>query len=185
MSKFSPAEFWQNVDFTKQGVSPIENQKNLIGFSMPWQHHKGNNPHHYEYWMDRFDEGCYVYRMPYKYILEALCDYLGANKAYKGKTSTYKTELEWWEKQRKVRNMHPDNIKFLDMMIVSLRDIESTGYLHSKILRDRISKPMLYNKDIGYKKVLSKEYAKMIYNIVMQESTDPVAILIKRPTTHQ
>ena len=66
MSKFSPIEFWTNVRYAKPGISPIEVQKKEVGFSKAWLHHKGHNPHHYEYWMDRFDNGCYVTRMPYK-----------------------------------------------------------------------------------------------------------------------
>ena len=50
---------------------------------MAWFHHRGNNPHHYEYWVDNFDnyynnEGLTLIKMPYKYVLEMLCDYLAA-----------------------------------------------------------------------------------------------------------
>lgn len=49
-------------------------------------HHKGRNKHHYEYWQDNFDNGGNPIEMPMKYKKEMLCDYLGAGRAYHGKS---------------------------------------------------------------------------------------------------
>lgn len=124
MSKFSYTEFWTNVKYVIPGKSPIDVQKEEIGFSIAWQHHKGHNPHHYEFWMDKFDDGCYVTKMPFKYAVEMLCDNLAAGKAYQGKNFSYESELKWWENQKKIRNMHPDNRDFLDVMFHKLYDYE-------------------------------------------------------------
>lgn len=150
MSKFSPTEFFTNVKYTEKGISPITIQKNEIGFSIPWQHHKGHNPHHYEFWMDRFDEGGYVCRMPFKYTVEMLCDYLAANKAYNGKNATYSSQYDWWQKQRSIRKMHPDNIQFLDCLFMALKECEQT------------------NHTVKY--ILNKEYLKVFYNVIVYNS---------------
>ena len=124
LSKFSPTEFWTNVKYVVPGKSPIDVQKEKIGFSMAWQHHKGHNPHHYEFWMDRFDDGCYVTRMPFEYAVEMLCDNLAAAKAYQGDKFSYTSEWEWWQKQREIRNMHPDNRDFLEVVFYALYKVE-------------------------------------------------------------
>ena len=50
MSKFSPIEFWESVKYYQGGKSsPINACKADKGYSLAWQHHKGRNPHHYEY----------------------------------------------------------------------------------------------------------------------------------------
>lgn len=120
LSKFSPKEFWTNVKYVTPGKSPIDTQKEEIGFSMAWLHHKAHNPHHYEFWMDRFDDGCYVTRMPFEYAVEMLCDYLAAGRAYQGDKFSYTSEWNWWQKQRKIRNIHPDNRDFLDVAFYAL-----------------------------------------------------------------
>lgn len=141
LSKFSPTEFWTNVKYVIPGKSPIDVQKEEIGFSMAWQHHKGHNPHHYEFWMDKFDDGCYVTKMPFEYAVEMLCDNLAAGKAYQGKKFTYESELKWWEKQRKIRNMHPDNRDFLDVMFHKLYEYEQDLKAGEKVkLHDILNK---------------------------------------------
>ena len=59
-----------------------------------WQ--GGRNPHHYEYWTDNYDSGTTFIKMPYKYVLELVADYLAAGKTYNGKNFTAKQEIDWW-----------------------------------------------------------------------------------------
>ena len=92
ISKFSPIEFWESVKYYQGNRSPIDACKEDKGYSMAWLHHKGRNPHHYEYWQDNFDKGGEPLQMPFKYVLEMLCDYLGAGRAYMGKQFTYEKE---------------------------------------------------------------------------------------------
>ena len=124
LSKFSPVEFFINVKYTEPGKSPVTIQLEKIGYSFSWLHHKGHNPHHYVFWMDKFDDGCYVHRMPFKYTVEMFCDYLGASKAY-DKATSYDAELKWWSKKREEQNMHPDNRTFLDILIGMLAIMEN------------------------------------------------------------
>ena len=95
MSKFSPCEFFESVKYYSGTRSPIDACKEDNGYSMAWLHHKGRNKHHYEYWQDDFDKGTKHLDIPKKYVIEMLCDFLGAGKAY-NKDATFSTEYDWW-----------------------------------------------------------------------------------------
>lgn len=116
-SKFSPTEFFTNVKYVEKGISPIDIQKREFGYSTAWQHHKGHNPHHYEYWTDKYDNGGYIHRMPLKYLVESICDTIAANLAYNGKYTTYEQLLEYWNKKKEITSMHPDDVSFTDTVL--------------------------------------------------------------------
>lgn len=97
LSKFSYTEFSESIKFYKGNSSPIPEAKRIQGYSLAWQHHKGRNPHHYEYWTDNYDNGITCIKMPYNYVLELVADYIAAGKTYNGKNFSLKQELEWWE----------------------------------------------------------------------------------------
>lgn len=97
LSKFNPIEFIESVRYYQHGKSsPINAAKKDQGYSLAWQHHKGRNSHHYEYWIDYLDKGGIPIKMPIKYINELICDYLGAARAYMGKKFSLENEYVWW-----------------------------------------------------------------------------------------
>lgn len=97
-SKFNPIEFFESVKYYQGGKSsPINAAKVDKGYSLAWQHHKGRNPHHYEHWTDKYDTGTVAIKMPFKYLVEMIADYLGAARAYHGKNFTLQDELNWWK----------------------------------------------------------------------------------------
>ena len=130
MSKFSPVEFWEGVKYYSGTRSPIDACKEENGVSMAWMHHKGRNPHHYEYWQDNFDKGGHPVEMPWKYKVEMLCDYLGAARAYMGKSFTYKAEYEWWKKKLELsRAQHQNDKDFVSCILAQLAyEEEMCGY---------------------------------------------------------
>lgn len=121
MSKFSPVEFIESVKYYKGTSSPIDACKKENGYSMAWQHHKGRNPHHYEYWTDNYDSGTTCIKMPYKYAVEMFCDNIAAARAYMGKDFNWKAEIRWWDNKRAIAKMHPATADFVDKLF-------STGY---------------------------------------------------------
>lgn len=99
-SKFNPIEFFESVKYYQGGKSsPINAAKTDKGYSKAWQHHKGHNPHHYEHWTDKYDDGTVAIKMPWKYVMEMTADYLGAARAYMGKDFSLYGELEWWKRK--------------------------------------------------------------------------------------
>lgn len=127
MSKFSPIEFFESVKYYSGTRSPIDACKEENGVSMAWMHHKGRNPHHYEYWMDNFDKGGEPKEMPWRYRVEMICDYLAAGHAYMGKSFTYEAEYEWWlKKLESPRSQHEKDKEFVTNVLEALKDLEST-----------------------------------------------------------
>ena len=107
MSKFSPTEFFESVRYWTGKRSPILVAKEKTGISYAWLHHRGVNKHHYEYWIDKLNEGGVPHKMPFKYVVEMVCDWLGACRAYEGNTKDiFKKEYDWWEKNCKVAKIH-------------------------------------------------------------------------------
>lgn len=120
MSKFSPTEFFESVKYYTGTNSPINKCKKENGYSKAWLHHKGRNQHHYEYWIDNADCGGKPIKMPYKYALELVCDYIGAGKAYMKENFSYNNEYLWWMKRRENIAMHPDTLSFVDLMLATM-----------------------------------------------------------------
>lgn len=126
LSKYSPTEFFESIKYYTGNSSPIDVCKKEKGYSAAWMHHRGRNRHHYEFWLDNFDNGGEALIMPYKYALEMVCDNLGASRAYNGKDFNYKGVLDWWNKKKsKPLAMHPANQIFVTNMFKALVDCET------------------------------------------------------------
>ena len=134
MSKFSPIEFWEGVKYYQGTRSPIDACKEEKGYSLAWQHHKGRNRHHYQYWVDDHDHGGIPIVMPFEDVMEMICDYLGAGRAYYGKEFTYVKELKWWlEKAKQPMLMAPETIKFTDDIMRFLAAAETFPSMNALI----------------------------------------------------
>lgn len=132
LSKFSPTEFCESVKYYCGTGSPINACKADKGYSLAWFHHRGRNLHHWAHWVDDFDQGMIPKKMPFKYVLEMMCDYLGAGQAYSKEKFTIWQEYDWWKIHRKIDVMHKDVIKAMDIMFAAMlkHGIEST--LHNR-----------------------------------------------------
>lgn len=85
LSKFGPTEFFSSAKYFQGNRSPIDAEKEDHGYSIAWQHHKGHNPHHWEYWID--DIGTKQNTplpIPREYIVEMICDWIAAGIIYSG-----------------------------------------------------------------------------------------------------
>lgn len=134
ISKLSPIEFFESVKYYQGDRSPIDACKEVNGYSMAWQHHKGRNPHHYEYYVDNLDKGGEALIMPKKYAFELICDYIGAAKAYMGKDFTYEKEYEWWLKKRTNIAMHPAIKIFITVIFLQLKKNNEEKVLNKRYL---------------------------------------------------
>ena len=141
LSKYNPIEFWESVRYYEGKRSPIDACKEENGISYAWLHHRGRNPHHWEYWTDNYSSGTSPQPIPYKYRVEMICDYLGAGRAYMGKKFTYTGEFKWWLGREEQCVMLPENKKFIHEVLSALATLESVG----------VSKPEKCLQDIIYK----------------------------------
>lgn len=139
MSKFSPTEFFESVKYYNGTHSPVPEARKAIGYSKAWLHHKGRNKHHYQYWHDEQAENPTPI-IPYKYVVEMICDDLSAGMTYKGKEWHQGYQLEYWQKHRAKKSINEKTDRLLvDVFTqVSINGLDNT--INKKNLKD------LYNK---------------------------------------
>lgn len=125
LSKFHPIEFFESIKYYSKDSSPIPRCKADKGYSLAWQHHKGHNDHHYEYWVDNLDSGGTPIEMPINCVLEMVADWMAAGKAYKGREFTIEDELIWFDNFKK-RNpkIHENTMRFIEEVLNYLYIIE-------------------------------------------------------------
>lgn len=75
LSKYSPSEFWVGVKYYQGTQSPNNAEREALGYSSAWLHHKGRNRHHYEYWLDYTATGKRgkLYRFPCRIVISQRC----------------------------------------------------------------------------------------------------------------
>lgn len=114
LSKFGLTEFFTSARHFQGNRSPIEAEKETNGYSLAWQHHKGHNPHHWEYWIDFDAEGEIIAnKIPYKYVVEMVCDWIGAGKVYGKDKWTQHEPLEYFYNVRAGRHFHPETERLI------------------------------------------------------------------------
>ena len=91
LSKYSWEEFKTGVKYYQGNRSPNAAEKEAVGYSAAWLHHKGRNKHHFEYWIDFApdkERGLIGNKMPLRYLVEMVMDRIAASKVSKGKDYT-------------------------------------------------------------------------------------------------
>ena len=82
LSKYSWTELVTGAKYYLGYKSPNSNERDTIGYSSAWLHHKGRNKHHWEYWIDFTSKGIIAIEMPINYVVEMFCDRVAAGKIY-------------------------------------------------------------------------------------------------------
>lgn len=132
LSKYGITEFCSSAKYFQGDKSPIDAEKMKKGYSLAWQHHKGHNPHHWEYWIDnvgtrRND----AIEIPYEYVVEMVCDWVGAgivyskqkpdySKPYKEPFDYYKTHLS-----ERIFNVNTQELLEFFLWIISTQGINA------------------------------------------------------------
>ena len=149
LSKFSPVEFNESIHYYSGIKSPIDNCKQIQGYSNAWLHHKGHNKHHWEYWVDFVDCKPVAINMPTRYKLEMLCDFFAAATVYSKSTCTFSMEYAWWQNKRNSVIMHPETLSFIDNILEFTS--ECFGDISISQADNNIWK-IIYNKALEYLK---------------------------------
>lgn len=121
LSKYTPEEFCTGVLYFQGDRSPNAAEKEAVGYSPAWLHHKGRNKHHYEYWIDLTadrSKGLQGMKMPVQYVVEMFMDRLAASKIYAKKSYTDSNALDYYKKTRKFMTIHPDSRKLLERLLI-------------------------------------------------------------------
>ena len=139
ISKFAPSEFLGGVKYYANGkYSPNETERHIYGYSPAWLHHKGRNKHHFEYWTDYnpIEKRIMPVKMPYKYLLEMLCDRLAASKVYQGDNYNEDHPIAYFQRGKANRFIHPvtsDTIEELLQMISDKGEAYTFEYIKKNI----------------------------------------------------
>ncbi len=146
MSKYSPTEFRVGARYFQGNRSPNNAEREAIGYSTAWLHHKGRNKHHYEYWIDYSlrggTGGMMPAPMPRRYIAEMIMDRIAACKVYQGKSYTDKAPLEYYLLGRDPAPMHEftrDNLVMLLTMLAEKGEKETFRYIKKVFLQSRFA----------------------------------------------
>lgn len=128
LSKFSPTEFFVGARYFQGNRSPNNAEREDIGYSRSWLHHKGRNKHHFEYWVDynlRGKDGespLIPVKMPGRYVVEMLMDRIAASKIYKGDKYTDASPLQYFNGGRARKFMHPETAALLEELLRMLAE---------------------------------------------------------------
>lgn len=140
LSKFSPVEFFEGVKYWNGKRSPILVAKEQAGISYAWLHHRGRNKHHYEYWIEKLDTGGVPHKMPFKYVVEVVCDWLGACRSYgKSNDHIFQKEYDWWLEKAPFVKMHDETKQLITKILWNLAE-HDRYYNDEKRTLDTISR---------------------------------------------
>lgn len=139
LSKYSPTEFWNGVKFYTGTKSPHYKEREAYGYSKAWLHHKGRNKHHAEYWQDIRSNGkTEPIEIPYKYLIEMICDRIAASMTYLGDKYTDQEPLKYYEAHKEENDFHIHSRAILENLLsmIAIYGIDTTMKSIKKDIRN-------------------------------------------------
>lgn len=121
LSKFLPDEWFPYVNYFNgewrcKGDVPADYKAPLeieAAFNLAWLKHQHRNPHHWQYWRLREDDGgTKLLPMPPKYVKEMLADWRGA-----GKAQGFAELGPWYAKNHRKIDLHEETRDLLHSMM--------------------------------------------------------------------
>lgn len=127
LSKYGKVEFCSSARYFQGNSSPIDAEKKEKGYSIAWQHHKGHNPHHWEYWIDNVGNYSNTpIKIPYEYVIEMICDWLGAGIVYSKQKvdydKPYSEPLDYYNNCKKERIFHEDTQWLIEFYLNMIKE---------------------------------------------------------------
>ena len=124
LSKYGPTEFLRGAKYWQGTRSPNAREREAIGWSVAWMHHKGRNRHHYEYWTDLSPETrrYEAVPMPTRYLVESVMDRIAASRVYLGEQYDDGAALAYLERAQETPLLHPETYAQLVFLLTMLRD---------------------------------------------------------------
>ncbi len=147
LSKYSPTEFFAGVKYYQGNRSPNEKEREVLGYSLAWMHHKGRNRHHFEYWLD-YDPKTKQMRpvkMPARFVAEMFCDRVAASKIYKGMDYDVRCPLQYFQNStsRKRGWLHPETeqqLMYLLEVLAKKGESEAFAAVRAMIKAEKLEK---------------------------------------------
>lgn len=144
LSKYHPIEFIPGVIYYQGNRSPITREKEINGLSKGWLHHKGRNPHHFEYWIDYIMQkqgpALIGMKMSRKYVAEMVIDRICASKNYQKEKYTDRSALEYYMMTRPAMIIHEESdylARYLMTMLAKKGEIYFLRYMKHVLLKNK------------------------------------------------
>lgn len=126
MSKYSPTEFLVGCRYFQGDRSPNNAEREDIGVSTSWLHHKGRNLHHFEHWVDYSLDKDHVImgaKMPRRYVAEMVMDRISASRTYLGDKYNNREPLKYFlNSKERLWFIHPQTKRELEGLLRILHD---------------------------------------------------------------
>lgn len=124
LSKYTPSEFIPGAKYYLGTRSPNEAERDDLGYSSAWLHHKGRNRHHFEYWTDynMKEKKVMPVKMPFVFVVEMFCDRVAASKIYQKENYTDSHPLEYFLRAKATRVIHPETSDMLEKLLTMLKE---------------------------------------------------------------
>lgn len=123
LSKYMPSEFLVGARYYQGNRSPNNAEREDLGYSSAWLHHKGRNKHHFEYWIDysihEIKGGMAPAPMPVRYVVEMFMDRIAASKVYEKENYNDTKPLKYFMKGKDCL-MHEKTKKQLTVLLQML-----------------------------------------------------------------
>ena len=124
LSKYTLTEFIPGAKYYIGTRSPNEIERETLGYSTAWIHHKGRNRHHFEYWTD-ISPNTHLYepvKMPLRFVKEMFCDRVAASKIYQGENYTDSHPIEYFIRGKAKRVIHKETSDLLENLLLMLKE---------------------------------------------------------------
>ena len=123
-SKYTPEEYDAYCEyFYGEQTAQVKE-----AFDLAWLHHQHNNPHHWQHWLLREDDGdSKALEMPYEYILEMVADHW----SFSWKVDNLYEIFNWYGKNKSKMLLHKNTKKIyediLDKLEKKLDEVHKDG----------------------------------------------------------
>lgn len=160
LSKYSPTEFIVGCKYYQGNMSPNNAEREAVGYSSAWLHHKGRNKHHLEYWIDYGvpdkegpHKGLCGMKIPVNYVVEMYIDRVAASKNYQKEKYRDDSALKYYMNGREFHMLHDDTRALLELLLEMLAkkgEKATNQFIREEVLSHKIpyeKEPLLRLKE--------------------------------------
>lgn len=117
-SKYSNEEYeaYDKYFYGKEKTDEVKQN-----FKYAWLHHIHENPHHWQHWVlinDEPGEGIVALDMPYRYIIELICDWW----AFSWKSGNLHEIFSWYDKHKEYMKMSDNTRKTVEEILDKIKN---------------------------------------------------------------
>ena len=114
-SKWSDEEYQAYDDYFYGNRTPAVEE----AFDLAWLHHQQHNPHHWQHWLLREDDGdCKALEMPKEYVIEMICDWW----AFSWKKQKLTEIFDWYAMNKPKMVLHQNTLQLVENILTKLRN---------------------------------------------------------------